>query len=387
MKKHTVFRVITIPAYINLILRGQMKFLGQYYAMIGVSDDEGFHFQQISPREGIPMVAIPFRRVINVFQDLHCLISLIRLFIKYQPSIVHTETPKSGLIGMIAARICGVPIRIHSIVGIPLYQLESGLKGRILGWMEEITVRCSTIVVPNSESLFKEIGEFSYIKGKNKLQFFGYGSTNGVDLQRFVPNAELRRTMREQWGISEEQLVLGYVGRIARDKGSREMLDAFRALKDKYPSLVLLVVGLPETEYGELGPGFIEELRNTEGVVLAGRQPEVAPYFTMMDMLVHPTYREGLPNALLEASATELPIVSTDIPGCNEVVENGVSGILVTPRSTVELRDAIEMLVLDSEKRRTMGKAGRERVKQRYEQSMVWKYWKELYDRSLVTVR
>lgn len=193
--------------------------------------------------------------------------------------------------------------------------------------------------------------------------------------------------MREQWGISEDQLVLGYVGRIARDKGSREMLDAFTALKVKYPSLVLLVVGLPETEYGELGPGFIEELRNTEGVVLAGRQPEVAPYFTMMDILVHPTYREGLPNALLEASATELPIVSTDIPGCNEVVENGVSGILVTPRSTKELRDAIEVLVLDSEKRRTMGKAGRERVKQHYEQSLVWKHWKELYDRSLVTVR
>jgi glycosyltransferase involved in cell wall biosynthesis len=107
----------------------------------------------------------------------------------------------------------------------------------------------------------------------------------------------------------------------------------------------------------------------------------------MMDILVHPTYREGLPNALLEASASELPVVSTDIPGCNEVVENGVSGILVTPRSTEELRDAVEVLVVDGAMRKTMGKVGRARVLQRYEQSLIWKHWKELYDASLATVR
>ena len=385
--KPKIFRVVTIPAYMNLILRNQLGYLQQFYEIIGVTADDNFHYNFIAEREGIKTYSIDIQRKVLIWKDLKALFSLIGLLVKEQPQVIHTQTPKAGLLGMLAGAICRVPVRIHSVTGIPLRGLQGGVSGGILGLMEWITFRFSTCVVPNSEGIRDMLGALMGETEQQKVYFLGYGSTNGVDLQRFVPNAEVRRTMREQWGISEDQLVLGYVGRIARDKGSREMLDAFTALKVKYPSLVLLVVGLPETEYGELGPGFIEELRNTEGVVLAGRQPEVAPYFTMMDILVHPTYREGLPNALLEASATELPIVSTDIPGCNEVVENGVSGILVTPRSTKELRDAIEVLVLDSEKRRTMGKAGRERVKQHYEQSLVWKHWKELYDRSLVTVR
>ena len=359
----------------------------QFYDIIGVTADDNFHYNFIAEREGIKTYSIDIQRKVLIWKDLKALFSLIGLLVKEQPQVIHTQTPKAGLLGMLAGAIWRVPVRIHSVTGIPLRGLQGGVSGGILGLMEWITFRFSTCVVPNSEGIRDMLGALMGDTERKKLYFLGHGSTNGVDLQRFAFNAELRSTMRKQWGILEDQLVLGYVGRIARDKGSRELLDAFTALKDKYPSLLLLVVGLPETEYGELGSGFIEELRNTEGVVLAGRQPEVAPYFTMMDMLVHPTYREGLPNALLEASATELPVVSTDIPGCNEVVENGVSGILVTPRSTEELRDAVEVLVLDGAMRKTMGKAGRARVLQRYEQSLIWKNWKELYDASLATVR
>ncbi len=387
MKKHKVLRIITIPMYINLILRGQMEYLNRYFVLCGVSADDGFHFQQITPREGIRMITIPFKRIINGFNDAICLLQLIGMIVREKPSIVHTETPKAGLLGMLAAKICGVPIRIHSIVGIPLGQLEGGFKGKLLGWMEEITMRCATVVVPNSESLNCELAQLTYLTINKKLHFFGHGSTNGISLQRFSPNLEQRALMRSQWNIGKDRLVLGYVGRIARDKGSRELLDAFKRLKPKYPQLVLLMVGLFEKEYGELSAGFEEELKQTEGVVLAGRQPEVVPYFQMMDILVHPTYREGLPNALLEASAMELPIVSTDIPGCNEVVAHGVTGLLVAPKDVDALEVAIEELVVDAGKRTLFGKAGRVRVSERYEQRKVWDYWKQLYEQSLDTVR
>ena len=385
--KPKIFRVVTIPAYMNLILRNQLGYLQQFYEIVGVTANDNFHYNFIAEREGIRTYSIDIQRKVSIWHDVSALFSLVGLLVKEQPQVIHTQTPKAGLLGMIAGAICRVPVRIHSVTGIPLRGLQGGVSGGILGLMEWITFRLSTCVVPNSEGIRDMLGALMGDTERKKLYFLGHGSTNGVDLQRFAFNAELRSTMRKHWGILEDQLVLGYVGRIARDKGSRELLDAFSALKDQYPSLLLLVVGLPETEYGELGSGFLEELKNTEGVVLAGRQPEVAPYYTMMDILVHPTYREGLPNALLEASASELPVVSTDIPGCNEVVENGVSGILVTPRSTEELRDAVEVLVLNGAMRKTMGKAGRARVLQRYEQSLIWKNWKELYDGSLATIR
>ncbi len=385
--KPKVFRVVTIPAYTNLILRNQLGYLQQFFTIIGVTANDNFHYNFIAEREGIKIYAIDIQRKVSVYNDVKSLLSLIVLLVKEQPQVIHTQTPKAGLIGMIAGAVCRVPVRICSVTGIPLRGLQTGRKGWFLGVLEWVTFRLATCVVPNSLGIEQQLTCSMDAVERRKMLFLGNGSTNGVDLQRFSQDLEQREVMRSQWNIGKDRLVLGYVGRIARDKGSRELLDAFKRLKPKYPQLVLLMVGLPETEYGELGVGFEEELKQTEGVVLAGRPQEVVPYFQMMDILVHPTYREGLPNALLEASAMELPIVSTDIPGCNEVVAHGVTGLLVAPKDVDALEVAIEELLVDAGKRTLFGKAGRVRVSERYEQRKVWDYWKQLYEQSLDTVR
>lgn len=385
--KIKVFRVVTVPVYMNLILKGQMKFLAQYFDVTGITSDDGFHYPQIAEREGITTRIVPFRRDISLRQDLQCLWLLIEEIRRKKPSLVHTQTPKGSLLGMLAAWICGVPVRIHSVTGVPLGDMEAGIKGKILRWMEAITFRCATHVVPNSQGVFAQLQHNSYLKKTGKMRFLGHGSTNGIQLDRFVFDENTRSQMRDQWNIAKDDLVLGFVGRLAKDKGSVELLTAFKQLKQKHPQLKLICVGLFDKDYGELGASFEKEIKETEGVILAGRQADVVPFYSMMDILVHPSYREGLPNALLEAAAMGLPVISTKISGCNEVVEDGVTGDLIPPRDTLALQDAIDAMVQNPQRRLAMKVAARNRVEARYNQELVWQNWKEFYDETLASVR
>ena len=385
--KIKVFRVVTVPVYMNLILKGQMKFLAQYFDVTGITSDDGFHYPQIAEREGITTRIVPFRRDISIKQDVRCLWLLIKEIRREKPSLVHTQTPKGSLLGMLAAWICGVPVRIHSVTGVPLGDMEAGIKGKILRWMEAITFRCATHVVPNSQGVFAQLQHNSYLKKTGKMRFLGHGSTNGIQLDRFVFDENTRSQMRDQWNIAKDDLVLGFVGRLAKDKGSVELLTAFKQLKQKHPQLKLICVGLFDKDYGELGASFEKEIKETEGVILAGRQADVVPFYSMMDILVHPSYREGLPNALLEAAAMGLPVISTKISGCNEVVEDGVTGDLIPPRDTLALQDAIDAMVQNPQRRLAMKVAARNRVEARYNQELVWQNWKEFYDETLASVR
>lgn len=373
----------------NLILKGQMKFLQQHYDVTGITADDGFHFERIAPREGIQMRIVPFKRDISLWRDIYCLFLLIGAMLQARPKLVHTQTPKAGLLGMLAAWICGVPVRIHSVTGVPLGQMEPGIKSKILRAMELITFRTATHIIPNSKGVLDMLKENAYLSGSGakKLHFLGHGSTNGVQLDRFVYSAEQREEMRKTWGIEDHEFVLGFVGRLAKDKGSVELLQAFKNLKNKHPQLKLICVGLFDKDYGELGAAFEEEIRSTPGVILAGRQPEVVPFYQLMDMLVHPSYREGLPNALLEAAAMGLPIVSTQISGCNEVVEDGVTGDLVAPKDAMALENAIELLWMNHDRRNQMKLAARKRVETYFDQRVVWENWKRFYDEALDSVR
>ena len=371
----------------NLILRGQLQFLQQHYDVTGITADDGFHFERIAPREGIQMRIVPFKRDISLWRDVYCLLLLIGAMLKAKPKLVHTQTPKAGLLGMLAAWICRVPVRIHSVTGVPLGQMEGGIRGRILRTMELVTFKCATHIVPNSKGVHALLLNHTYLAKSGKMEFLGHGSTNGVQLDRFVFDSTVRNEMREKWGIQPDEFVLGYVGRLARDKGSVELLEAYKNLKQKYPQLRLLSVGLFDKDYGMLGEAFEKDIQETPGVILAGRQPEVVPFFQMMDMLVHPSYREGLPNVLLEAAAMGLPVVSTLVNGCMEVVEDGVTGDLVPAKDAKALENAIESLFLDTNRREKMKLATRNRVAAYFDQKVVWENWKKYYDQTLASVR
>src|SRR5690606_16688056 len=248
----------TVPQSLRGLLKGQLKFMTQNgYEVIGVSSP-GEALNDVQNNEGIQTIAIEMTRTISPFKDLKALVQLIKLFKKEKPEIVHTHTPKAGLLGMMAAKIAGVPHRLHTVAGMPL-TVATGTKRQLLNQMEKLTYACATKVYPNSYGLEKIILEEKFTSPK-KLKVIGKGSSNGIDTSQFDPNLvspETKKQLRKELNIAEDDFVFLFVGRVVKDKGINELVQAFENIHQVYSESHLVLVGsferhldplLPETE-------------------------------------------------------------------------------------------------------------------------------------------
>jgi len=365
----TIVHVMTVPMSLGF-LSGQVSYMRGCGFSLHAITSPGPELVKFAEREGATVHAIPMARAITPIRDLKVLWQLWRTLRAVRPDIVHSHTPKGGLLGMVAAILAGTPIRVYHLRGLAFVS-ESGLRRWLLRLTERISCALARRVLAVSHSM-RSIAVEEGLCRPEKIKVLLGGSGNGVDAKgRFKPlDLTARCAARAQYGISHDATVVGFVGRLARDKGIVELAVAWRLLRERHPGLHLLLVGWDELEpaLADLGAA----LRADERVHVTGPQSGMARLYAAMDVVALPTYREGFPNVALEAAAMALPIVATSVPGCVDAVQDGVTGTLVSARDGIALAAALERYLSDPLLRARHGEAGRQRVLTDFGQEAIW---------------
>ena len=294
--------------------------------------------------------------------------------------MVHTHTPKAGIVGMLAAKLAGVPLRLHTVAGMPLME-TIGAKRQILQHVEKLTYSSATHIYPNSKGLEQFILQEGFTT-QEKIKVLGQGSSNGIDTQYFDPSLytlEDKTHLRQELGIAQEDLVYVFVGRIVADKGINELVEAFLELYHTRPNIFLLLVGPFEMQLDPIKESLVKEIGTHPKIASVGYIPEVRPYFAISDVLCFPSYREGFPNVVMQAGAMNLPSIVSDINGCNEIIKHGVNGLIIPAKSKESLRDAMQELLLNHTLRQAMTKTARAVITSNYERSFFWSCLLEEY--------
>jgi glycosyltransferase involved in cell wall biosynthesis len=367
-----LLRITTVPLSLDKLLEGQMGYMKNRGMEVAMVSSDGPRRAEIAAREGCPYYVVPMTRVISPVRDLVSLWQMVRLIRTLRPDIVHTHTPKAGLIGMLAAWWCRVPVRMHTVAGLPLME-TTGMRRRLLVLVEKITYRCASGVYPNSHRMLQYIEEQRFC-GAGKLKVIAAGSSNGIDAHYFDLTPALReraKTVRSTYGIPEDALVFVFIGRIVRDKGIQELVAAFSALSPRHP-IHLLLVGPFEDDLDPVDDACRAAIGQNNAIHVTGYQQDVRPFLAAADILAFPSYREGFPNVPLQAGCLGLPSIVTDINGCNEIVEEGVNGLVIPVKDTQALQKAMARLIEDADLRRRCATEARARITGLYGRDVVW---------------
>lgn len=370
--KKKVIRISTIPMSLDVLLQGQLRMLAEHYEVVGVSSP-GADLEKVEKREGIRTLAVPMERKIAPFKDLVSLIRLIRLFHREKPWMVHSITPKAGLLAMMAAWICRVPVRVHLFTGL-VFPTTTGLKQKILMATDKLTCACATRVIPEGKGVKRDLEQFNITS--KPLEIIGNGNINGIDLDYFARTAEVEE--KAQAYRKKDTTTFCFVGRMVRDKGINELVAAFEKLYQTHPDTRLLLVGPFEDALDPVLPETKRVIEQHAAIEWMGWQKDIRPFLAASDVFVFPSYREGFPNVVIQAGAMELPCLVTDINGCNEIIEEGVNGCIIPSQDQQALYEAMEKL-LDTELRETLRQQARPQIANRYERKALWKELLQFY--------
>lgn len=369
MKK--IVRITTIPASMKSLLKGQLRFINQFYEVIGISGD-GEALHDVRKNEGIRTVVVEMTRTVSPIKDLIALFKLYKILKKEQPHIVHTHTPKAGIIGMLAAKLAGVPHRFHTVAGLPLL-VVNGPKRWLLNFIEKLTYSCATKVFPNSFGLQEIIIENGFTTQK-KLKVIGKGSSNGIDTDYFNPELFREKELNElkkQLGVNKNHFVFIFIGRLVTDKGINELVKAFNILS-KVNDIKLILVGWPEKDLDPLLDETETILNQNRNIIQVGYQDDVRPYLAIANVLVFPSYREGFPNVVMQTGAMKLPSIVTDINGCNEIIKEGENGLIIPVRNVQAIIDSMSYFLKNPSKLEEMGSKSREIIVKNYQHTYIW---------------
>jgi glycosyltransferase involved in cell wall biosynthesis len=367
----------TVPITLATILRDQPRRLNASFDVaLATSPDPGW--RDVAEREGVPVFAVPMHRGISPLRDIASISAMVRAILQHRPEIVHSYTPKAGLVAMAAAWLCRVPVRIHTFTGL-IFPTSKGFRRWILVNVDRLICALATHVVPEGKGVQGDLQRFGVTR--KPLQVIGHGNIAGVDTEFFSRSAsgvqESSASLRARLGIGDEEFAFCFVGRLHPDKGIRELIGAFLDQPDR--SRLLLVGDLDETV--PFPESVLSVIQQHPRVHWLGFQSDIRPALAASDLLVLPSYREGFPNAVLQAGAMALPVIATDVSGSNEVIEPGWNGWLVPPRNQGELaRSMIGVARLDRLEARRMGDRARERIRERFERCAHWERMIQFYE-------
>lgn len=364
-----IIRTSTIALSLNVLLKGQLRFLSKKNEIVGLSS-EGSDLLEVTKREGIKTIAVNMERGISPFKDLISLAKLYYQFKKEKPEIVHSITPKAGLLSMLAAKFAGVPIRMHTFTGL-IFPTRTGLMQKILIWMDKLLCWAATNVYPEGKGVKNDLIKFNITS--KPLKIIANGNVNGIDLNHFNPNEisdNQKKQLKQELKINDEDFVFIFVGRLVGDKGINELIEAFSNLKSQ--NLKLLLVGPFEQELDPLLPETLAEIEQNKNIITVGFQKDVRPYFAISNALVFPSYREGFPNVVMQAGAMELPSIVSDINGCNEIIVNEQNGVIIPVKNTITLQEEMQRLMSDKIRYEFLKKNSRPMILSRYSQELVW---------------
>lgn len=406
MKKLKIIRTSTIPGSLNNFCRDMLGELNDKYEVVAVSTP-GPALLELAEREGVRTIAVPMERHISLWRDVVSLVRMARVFRQERPTMVHSMTPKAGMISMLAGWLTGVPVRVHTFTGL-VWPTSTGLKRKILMLTDKLTCACATHIIPEGEGVKNDL-----IRGgitRKPLRVLGYGSCKGIDLEHFQVKEKLKVKSEEL--RKPDVFTFLFVGRITRDKGINELVEAFVRLHRECPKTRLILVGRFEDSLDPVKlstKALIEQVENGIEAVGEKRGDGLLAYYTAADCLVLPSYREGFPNTPIEAGAMGLPCIVTDINGSREIIsltpdpsprgegrnftEPGKSvgirknGIVVPSKDADALYEAMRLMSLDSDMRERMAANARPMIAERFEASYVRSCLYEFYDEILDNVK
>ncbi|MDW4067054.1 glycosyltransferase family 4 protein [Staphylococcus saprophyticus] len=370
MKQKKIFHLVTVSKSIPL-MKGQIEFLREkgFNACIIASDGK-----EIRKYDENAYRIVNMQREISILNDIKSLINLIILFIKERPLIVNAGTPKAGLLGTIAAFITMRPNRIYTVRGLRL-ETVTGLKYKLLYMMEKIAMMCSTDIIAISDSLKEKIVELGLAK-ENKIKILGYGSSNGINLKDFnISDNLIDVDIKEQLNNS---FVIGYIGRIVKDKGISELIKAFQKLQKLNYNVKLLIVGDFE-KADSISKEEIDIIKNDNNIVWVNRVENPVAYFNNMDIFVFPTYREGFGNVSIEAQLLKIPVITTNVTGARDTVINEKTGFIVEKNEVESIVEKIELLINDENYRENLGENGKARIEKFFSNDVIWNDLEKMY--------
>jgi glycosyltransferase involved in cell wall biosynthesis len=374
--------IINAPFSLHFIA-GQIGFMVERRFAIAVITSPGEHLKAFGEREGVAVYGLEMPRRITPLRDLLTLWRLQRYLRRVRPAIVHAHTPKGGLLGMIGAWLARVPVRVYHIRGLP-FVTATGAQRLLLRATEYIACALADQVLCVSHSV-RQVAVAERICPARKVKVLLGGSGNGVDSAlRFDPAAwpGARTTIRERYSIPPSAFVIGFVGRLVRDKGLTQLLEAWSVLREEYSHVHLLVIG--DFEPRDPVPARTQAaMRSDRRIHMVGWERNTPPFYVAMDLFVLPSHREGFSNVLLEASSMALPLVATRIPGCIDAIDDGVTGTLVPAGDAQSLAGAIRAYVSDADMCRRHGRAGREKVQREFRREAIWQAVCDEYQRLL----
>ncbi|MGJ8593036.1 MAG: glycosyltransferase family 4 protein [Aquaticitalea sp.] len=377
MKK--IIRVATIAGSLGILLKGQLRFMSSHYDIIGVASEEDLI--KVGMDEGIRTIPVKMSRSITPFRDLISLYKLYNVFRKEKPFVVHTHTPKAGTLGMMAAKLARVPHRLHTIAGLPLLETK-GLKRMILNTVETITYSCATLVLPNSFALQEIVLQEGFCKNE-KLKVIGNGSSNGIDTDYYdrknVPSEQIEE-LKQKFNINPGDIVFIYIGRVVTDKGVNELVKAFDSISKTHSDVRLIIVGPTEKLLDPIDTKTESIIKNNTFIYETGMVDDIRPYVAVSDIFTFPSYREGFPNVVLQASCMETPCIVTDINGCNEIITHNFNGLIIPKKDSTALKNAMLELYDNHEKVRDLKNNSRSNIIGHYKREDIWKELLNLYN-------
>lgn len=368
MAANKIIRTATVAMSLNILLKGQLRYLNQFFDVLAVSGYDA-DLETVKNREGVSIVSVTMKRSIAPFQDLISLYRLYKLFKKERPTIVHSITPKAGLLSMVAAKYANVPVRIHTFTGL-VFPAKKGLFQKILILMDKVLCWHATHIIPEGAGVKQDLLDYKITK--KPLEVIANGNVNGIDTTFFNSNTiseQQQQNLRNELGIDSSDFVFVFIGRLVADKGINELVRAFLSLA--IPNCKLLLVGPYETE-DPLQPETLKAIQQNDSILSVGFQHDVRPYLVISDCLVFPSYREGFPNVVMQAGAMGLPSIVTDINGSNEIIIEGFNGTIVPAKNVTALSNAMIRIKEDETWRNQLQSNARSSIISRYEQELVW---------------
>lgn len=368
-KKKKLIKTSTVPTSLDTFCKGQLKMLSDHFDVVTVSSPEK-ELKWIEEREEVRTIAVPMERHISIVNDLKSLFKMIQVFRKEKPYIVHSMTPKAGLISMLAAKICGVPVRMHTYTGL-VFPTATGMKQKILIWMDKLLCACATYINPEGQGVANDLRRFNITK--KPLHIIGNGNVRGIDAEYWKKES----TNLHKESQKKELFTFVFVGRIVGDKGINELIEAFKRLKPNSAKLIL--VGPYEENLDPIKDDTKSEIDNNPNIKWVGMQSDVRPFYEQANAFVFPSYREGFPNTVLEAGAMGLPSIVTNINGANEIIIPEENGLIIPSKDADALYQAMQRFIDEPDLVKIMASNARKMVIDRYEQKYIWRELLKVY--------
>ncbi|WP_289751298.1 glycosyltransferase family 4 protein [Bacteroides acidifaciens] len=376
MAKQKIIRACTVPQSLGFVT-GMLPDLQKKYEVVLLSSS-GLEWEEVRRlHPDVKCIEVDMERHISPIKDIKSLWRLWRTFCKEKPKMVHSMTPKAGLLCMLAARMAGVPVRVHTFTGL-VFPTSVGLKKKILMATDWLTCACATHIIPEGEGVKNDLLNNGITK--KPIKVLGYGNCRGIDLERFDKTPEV---MEQAEKLRKESIcTFIVVGRLVGDKGINELVEAFVKLNKENSDTRLILVGCYEDKLDPLRTETLHLIKNCGAIEAVGQQNDVRPWFAAADVAVLASYREGFPNVVIEAGAMGLPQIVTDINGAREIIIEGENGTVIPPKSVDALYNAMKHM-LDTDYRDGLANNAHKLIASRYEQGFVRKCLCDFYDKIL----